>query len=221
MLSECIRLADCEMARSVEALGRAPQNPLPDSTYSLLIKASEGRPWRAKALVGEVLKRENAEFSSDLAFSVLNFCSKSSDTGLADTLLERMKPTQLNVLSAFIRYYVESDQPNRACDVFEQYVQPIGQNDSQRRLMIDARVERSLMSAALNCGRTALIQCLFDTSRSGTDVAKHIVMIRKCASENNLKAAMSIFDSLKAGGVEMNSIIYNTVLDACVKCKNL
>merc|ERR1719163_410014 len=75
------------------------------------------------------------------------------------------------------------------------------------------------MSAALHCGRTSLVQCLFDTSRS--DVAKHIVMIRKCASENNLQGAMSIFNSLKVGGVEMNSIIYNTVLDACVKCNDL
>ena len=44
-------------------------------------------------------------------------------------------------------------------------------------------------------------------------------MIRKCARENNLKGAMSIFNSLKEAGVELNSSIYNTVLDACVKCR--
>merc|ERR1719453_1371133 len=32
------------------------------------------------------------------------------------------------------------------------------------------------------------------------DVAKHIVMIRKCASENNLKGVMSIFGTLKESG---------------------
>merc|ERR1719409_1771 len=151
--------------------------------------------------------------------SVLSFCSKMSEKEMADTLLERMKPKQLNVLSAFIRFYTETEQCEKACDVFEHHVQPLGESGSQKRLMLDARVERGLMSAALQCGRTSLVQCLFDTSRA--DVAKHIVMIRKCASENNLPGAMSIFNSLKAGGVEMNSIIYNTVLDACVKCRDL
>lgn len=53
------------------------------------------------------------------------------------------------------------------------------------------------------------------------DVARHVVMIRKCGFEGNLKGAVKIFESLKESGVEMNSIIYNTVLDAAVKCKDL
>merc|ERR1719331_2221810 len=157
------------------------------------------------------MNREVAtEFSPALAISVLDFCTQTSEKDIADQLLERMKPKQFNVLSAFIRFFVESEQFEKACDVYEFHVQPLGESESRRRLMIDARVERSLMSAALACGRTALVQSLFDASR--VDVAKHIVMIRKCASENNLKGAMTIFDSLKEGGVELNSIIYNTVL---------
>jgi len=53
------------------------------------------------------------------------------------------------------------------------------------------------------------------------DVAKQITMIRNCAIENNLKGAVAIFESMVASGVEMNSIIYNTVLDACVECRDL
>jgi len=184
-----------------------------------LIKSLVNRPWRMKAVVQEVVKRELAEFSPELAISVLVFCAKSKEREIPDTLLERMKPKQLNVLSGFIRYYIESEQFEKACDVFEQRVHPMGESASQRRSMIDARVERSLMSAALACGRTALVQALFDPDR--VDVAQHILMIRKCASENNLKGAMSIFNSLKEGGVELNSIMYNTVLDACVKCRDL
>jgi pentatricopeptide repeat protein len=46
-------------------------------------------------------------------------------------------------------------------------------------------------------------------------------MIRRCAVEKNLSGAVSIFNSLKDAGAEMNSIVYNTVLDACVKCDDL
>jgi len=33
------------------------------------------------------------------------------------------------------------------------------------------------------------------------DIAKHVMMIRKCAAENNLKGAMSIFETLKESGI--------------------
>ena len=46
-------------------------------------------------------------------------------------------------------------------------------------------------------------------------------MIRSCATEGNLSGAKRVCESLKASGLEMNSIIHNAVLDACVECKDL
>jgi len=37
----------------------------------------------------------------------------------------------------------------------------------------------------------------------------------------NLKGAFSAFESMEQSGVELNCIMYNTVLDACVMCKDL
>jgi len=56
---------------------------------------------------------------------------------------------------------------------------------------------------------------------SQIDVGKQITMIRNCATEKNLQGAFSIFKSLEEGGVDLNSIIYNTILDACVECWDL
>merc|ERR1719163_1453072 len=57
------------------------------------------------------------------------------------------------------------------------------------------------------------------SSDSSSDIAKHITMIRSCAAEGDLQGAVSIFNSLEQSGVEMNTIVYNTVLDACVECR--
>jgi pentatricopeptide repeat protein len=219
MLTECIQLNDSEMARSVETLARAQLNPLPDSTYSLLIKSLAGRRWRMQAVVQEVMTRDSDDFSAELALSMLHFCILTSNKEVADALLDRMKPKQVHVLTAFIRFYVESEQCTKACDIFEFHVLPLSSGDGQKRLLLDARVERSLMSAALSCGRESLVKSLVDTSKP--DVAKNIVMIRKCAGSNDLKGVMSIFNSLKESGVELNAIVYNTVLDACVKCRDV
>jgi len=75
-------------------------------------------------------------------------------------------------------------------------------NSTKRRPVINARAQKDVPSAS-------------------ADVAKQIVSIRKHASQNNLEGVMSVFESLKESDVQMNSIIYNTVLDACVKCQDL
>jgi pentatricopeptide repeat protein len=80
-------------------------------------------------------------------------------------------------------------------------------------------MERILMNAALKCGRGHLAKDLLDASPS--DISKHITMIRNCAAEGNLQGAFGVFHSLKRSGVDMNVIIYNTVLDACVECRDL
>merc|ERR1719298_164900 len=43
-------------------------------------------------------------------------------------------------------------------------------------------------------------------------------MIKACGKEHNLEGAVSVFNKLKQGGVQMNSMIYNCLLDACVQC---
>lgn len=53
------------------------------------------------------------------------------------------------------------------------------------------------------------------------DIGKHLTMIRNFAIEKDLKAAVGVFEKLKEAGVEMNPIIYNSVLDACVECRDL
>merc|ERR1719284_50360 len=75
------------------------------------------------------------------------------------------------------------------------------------------------MNSAFQCGRHDLAKKLLDASPG--DVAKHMSMIRSCATEGNLSGAKRVCESLKTSGLEMNSIIHNAVLDACVECKDL
>merc|ERR1719253_1009060 len=143
---------------------------------------------------------------------------------MAEKLYTYMKPEQLPVLSAFIRFYSDSEQYEKACDVYEHDLLrlhgPAGDDSQNRRsLHLDARMERSLMNAALKCNRGHLAKTMLSSSPS--DIAKHITMIRNCAAENNLPGAVSVFEALEQSGVDLNSVIYNTVLDACVECRDL
>jgi pentatricopeptide repeat protein len=217
MLEECSKLRDVEIARSVEALARERGVPLSDATYNLLLKAVADDQEHTKVIIHEAIASSRKQCSPDLVLSVLAFCSKTADVSLADRLFKQLEPHCFKILSAFIRFYLSVGRCDTACDIFEQDVQASTTSDSSTRAgMVDARMERSLLNAALRCGRTALANSLLAVSPS--DVAKHISMIQNCASEKNLAGAIGVFESLKGSGVDLNSVVYNTVLDACVQC---
>jgi pentatricopeptide repeat protein len=223
MLLECVRQKDFVLTSSVEKLAREHGTPLADASYALLIKGLATDPVRVQALFDEVMEK-GVEVAQDFAASVLGFCSQTANVQMAERLYGYMKPKQLSVLSAFIRFYADHEQYDNACDVYELAVLPIHAaakeaGHGQQSPHLDARMERSLMSAALKCGRAHLAKNMLSASPS--DIAKHITMIRNCAAEHNLEGAVSVFHSLEQSGVDMNSVIYNTVLDACVECGDL
>jgi pentatricopeptide repeat protein len=225
MLTECVKQKDLDLTTTVEALAREQNIAFTDATYGLLIKGLIADPARVQVVFDEVVAKD-VEVSPDFAASVLSFCAQTSNVQMAEKLYSHMKPKQLPVLSAFIRFYAENEQYDKACDVYEQdllhlhtSVDTSSETQGQRSLLLDARMERSLMNAALRCGRAHLAKNLLDSSPS--DVAKHITMIRNCAAENNLQGAIAVFDSLESSGVDLNSVIYNTVLDACVECHDI
>jgi len=220
MLLECIRQRDSVLTASVEKLAREQDVRFTDATYGLLIKAMAAEPIKVQALVDEVIEK-GVEVSAAFVTSVLAFCTQTSNVQMAEKLYASMKPEQVTVLSAFIRFYADVEDYEKACDVYEHDLLRLhGTPDSTTRaLHLDSRMERSIMTAALKCGRGHLAKNMLSSSPS--DIAKHITMIRNCAAEKNLPGAVSVFESLKQSGVDLNSIIYNTVLDACVECRDL
>merc|ERR1719235_119124 len=85
-----------------------------------------------------------------------------------------------------------------------------------KQIKPDPALSNLLMKAAVQAGRSDLSQTLFEQAPG--DVAKHVTMIKNCGKEHNLKGAVNVFNKLKQGGVHMNSLIYNCLLDACVQC---
>jgi pentatricopeptide repeat protein len=221
MLSECVRQKDGSMAQRVEKCARSQGITFTDATYGMMIKANASDSKRVRAIFQEVVEKR-VEVSPDFVSSVLSYCAQLSDMQLADDLYKYMQPTQLPMLSTFIRFYSDNEQHERACDVYEKDLLRLHATTDDRLAMtlhLDSRMERSLMSSALKCGRSHLAKNLLSSSPS--DIAKHITMIRDCGAKGDLKGAFSVFESLEKSGVDLNSVIYNTVLDACVECRDL
>merc|ERR1719486_521106 len=50
------------------------------------------------------------------------------------------------------------------------------------------------------------------------DISKHVAMIRARSREHDLEGAMQVFRKLQSSGVQLTSLAYNALLDACVQC---
>jgi len=104
---------------------------------------------------------------------VLGFCSKSfANMGLADRLLDSMEATEdWAVLSAFLRFYMDTQQSEKACDVFELNYSTFFDME------LDEGMEWMLIAAAAACGRQSLADHLLHSSQ--TDYAKPVATIQK------------------------------------------
>jgi len=219
MVSEAAKNRDADLLEQVEELARSKDIAFSESTYGQLIRGYKGNDEKVEKLFREAAQKKPT--GPDICLAVLSCCSQTRNFTLADECYKQFTDQiPVATLSAFIRFHFEAENYSKVCDMYEQdAAQAREKADAEGRSVLDARMERCVMNAALKCGRSVLAQSLLTDNPS--DVAKHITMIRNCAAEQNLPAAMDIFASLKSSGAELNSVVYNTVLDACVECAQL
>merc|ERR1719161_2163350 len=74
------------------------------------------------------------------------------------------------------------------------------------------------MRSAMQCRRNCLAQSIF--AGSAGDINKHIAMIKACSRERDLQGAVDVFEGLKSSGTALNSMAYNSLLDACIQCND-
>ncbi|CAE7432375.1 unnamed protein product [Symbiodinium natans] len=220
MVAEAVREKDEELLQQVESLAREKGIAFSESTYGLLMKGYRDCDEKVEKLFKEALEKK-PDAGPELCLALLACCQQTRNFALADQAYQHFsKNMPQAVLNAFVRFHFEVENYEKVCDMYEKDAAPLREKAAaEGRAILDSRMERCVMNAALKCGRSKLAQSLL--SENPSDVAKHITMIRSCAVEHNLEGAMNVFQSLKNSAAELNSVVYNTVLDACVECSRL
>jgi len=171
MLNKCICSNDIDMAKLVDQVAKM-QGHLSDSTYCLLIQALSRSRQHARATIEEVIDRLGSTFSFDLVLAILGFCRISTpDRPIVDKLLKRLDSTDADIFSEFIHFYLDSNQLEKACDVFECNF------DTFFDYELGEDTQWTLMHAAAKCKRQALADLLFETAPF--NAAKHVVTIQR------------------------------------------
>jgi len=113
-------------------------------------------------------------FTSRELQTILDFCTSAlTNKALADRLFEHVQPTaDGHVLQLFIGFYLDNEQCEKACDIFELNYAAFFDVE------LDEQMEWRLLMSALKCGHQSLADLLLQTSRA--ELAKHVVTIQQC-----------------------------------------
>jgi len=219
VLEELMKQKDQSVCKSLRALTQAWKIPLDAQTYLLLIKGESADGNAVRELVDQ-MTNSDVQLTEKVALALFSACGKLRDVSLATEVYTTLK-TQASsplagpghaVFAALVKVYQQCEEYGLACALYEKDMTEAGVHP-------DGALSSVLMHCAVQGGNNELAQSLFKTSPS--DVGKHMTMIRACGRDSNLAGAMEVFEQLQASGVEMNSLMYNCLLDACVQCGDL
>jgi hypothetical protein len=174
MLAKCIGSGSPDTVACLECLARARREVLVDSTYALLVKAMHPGDAHTRKIVEEILGRDGSSFSPDLASALIKHSSVSSDIGMVDRLLLKMKPKQISMLSEFMWFYIGLEQFEKACDVYENHMQPVLAHTSGISAL-PTNMQESIVDVAVVCGRTHLAQQIMNGSKPHQARFMHLV----------------------------------------------
>merc|ERR1719163_1465053 len=171
-------------------------------------KASE-----LKSLVDE-MQRDGVVFSKSLVHAVLTACAVTCDSELASELVARSELPRgdRDLCTALIKVYAACEEWDMACCIYEEVMLPAS-------LKLDPILTEVLLKAATKANRADLTTALAESLLG--DSAKQAKIIRSYGKDGNLRGAIGIFNQMKQGQAPLNSLMYNSILEASVQCGDM
>jgi Fe-S oxidoreductase len=166
-----------------------------------------------------------------LALALIEASKTIHDSGLVSRVVNLHRQAcagacGARVLSSACSAIVACDRCDAACDFYETEM-------AAKRIWPDASLTSSLLKCAAQAGRSELAERLAShagkmrSSTSGTaaaakdELSRQASMMKAYARDHNLASATKVFKNLRSSGTALNSLIYNSYLDACVQCGDL
>jgi len=213
VLTEANRRRDAVFCREVQRFAMDSKMPKNAQTYELLVNGLASDSDVVQSIFEEVLADPDVQVTESLGIALLSACTNSRDAKLAARVFEAITPTYGTpdhaLYTALLRVYCSCEMHEEVCDIYEKEMAP-------HSIKPDAQLGDIIMRSAMQCGRNKLAQNVF-AGASG-DINKHLAMIKAFSRENNLQGAMDVFERLKSSGASLNSMVYNSMLDACIQC---
>jgi len=216
LLEEATRRRDSVLFRQIHILANKMQLAKDARTYELLVRGLSSDAKTVETLFAEAEANPSIVITDALVLSLLAACAASRNAKFGWRVFQAVGSTSGKVpdhaiFVALIKLYNVCGLHADICDVYEQQM-------VTQKVKPDPQLADLIFKSATQAGRSALSQSLFEGSAG--DINRHISVIRACGREGNLNGAQAAFERLRDSGVEVTPRVHNTLLDACVQCRN-
>jgi pentatricopeptide repeat protein len=140
--------------------------------------------------------------------AALGACAALKNAELANEVFAKVEQTDKDTCGELIKVLVCCEEWTMALKVYEHNMIP-------SNLRPDPVIAEMLSTAAEHAERADLRARLKEIACG--DQGKQAKIIRTCGKDGNLQEAIAMFESLK----QPNSLVYNSLLDACVQCNDM
>jgi len=162
----------------------------------------------------EEMRNSDVVFSKTMVEAVLLACSVTKDSELASEIVARaeLPRADRDICTALVTVYASCELWDMACCIYEEVILP-------SQLKLDPSLVEVLLKAASNSNRTDLIPALAESIAG--DSAKQAKIIRCYGKDGNLRGAIDMFNQMKGSHTPLNSLVYNSILEAAVHCGDM
>ena len=229
LIETCFKLRRIEKAEELFKLMKELKIPITKVCYSVMIKGYGQYYQKEKALDLFNLMKEQGVFPNEIVYGcVLNSCIRCHDLKNAKILIEEMKSHnfELNghICSMMIKAYSQSGNFNSALELF--YDSTHHNNIVIYNAIIHACVESGELKKMTEIyeNLVKLIQTNPDSCPQ-PDLITLSTLIKGYSKSKNFEKVIEIYDYLekqqKDGKVKLDEVLYNTILDACARNKQI
>jgi len=216
LLQEATRRRDVVFCREVYRFAAEAKVPKNTQTYELLVQGLAMDTTLVQSIFEEAIAETDIQITESFAIALLKACAAGRNAKLAGRVFEALSPTygdapDHTLYAALLQVYSVCEMHDTVCDLYETEMAP-------RSIKPDSQVGDIIMKSAMQCGRNNLAQSIF--AGAAGDISKHLAMIKACSKEKNLQGAIDVFERLKNSGASLNSMAYNSLLDACIQCND-
>jgi len=210
---EALRRGDVAACRQLHKVAAALEIQKSPMVFELLAKTHSPDGEGLRKLIVE-MEEAQIGFSKSIVEAILTGCATAKDAELAAETLAKVELPQSDkdLCAALIKVYASCEQWDMAICLYEEVMLPAN-------LKPDASLGEVLTKAATHTDRADLLAGLAE-SASG-DLGRQAKAIRAHGKDGNLQSAISIFEALKQSHPSPNSLVYNSMLEACVQCTDL
>lgn len=228
LLEACFKFKEIEKAEMIfdemKKIGIVPNK----ITYGIMIKGY-GKVYDIQNAMKmyQEMKNNGTKLNNIIYGCILNTCVRCADITKMNMIYQEMQKDKIEmnivIYSTLIKGYAKDDKFDKCCEVYQQMLK-------DENVTPNIIIHNSMLDACVMCKKYEKMEEIYNNIRNKAineeysplpDIITYSTVIKGYCKNNEINKAFDIYEFLKQQkkDIPLDEVIYNSILDGCVKTK--